>query len=66
MSFAKKGQIVQIEKIEQRIGRIDRIGQKADKLRIYNLTCQNTIEDKILERLYERVDIFKNSMIVYI
>ena len=49
-------------RLEQRIGRIDRIGQKADVLRIYNLYCQNTIEDRILERLYERVKIFENSI----
>lgn len=49
-------------RLEQRIGRIDRIGQKAPVLRIYNLCCQNTIEDIILERLYERVKIFENSI----
>ena len=49
-------------RLEQRIGRIDRIGQKADVLRIYNLCCQNTIEDRILERLYERIKIFENSI----
>lgn len=49
-------------RLEQRIGRIDRIGQQADILRIYNLYCEDTIEDKILERLYERIDIFKNSI----
>ena len=49
-------------RLEQRIGRIDRIGQKAKVLRIYNLCCQNTVEDRILERLYERVKIFENSI----
>lgn len=49
-------------RLEQRIGRIDRIGQKADVLRIYNLCCENTIEDRILERLYERVKIFETSI----
>ncbi len=49
-------------RLEQRIGRIDRIGQKAEVLRIYNLCSQNTVEDKILERLYERVKIFENSI----
>lgn len=49
-------------RLEQRIGRIDRIGQKSKILRIYNLYCQNTIEDRILERLYERVKIFENSI----
>ena len=48
--------------LEQRIGRIDRIGQEAEKLLIFNLICENTVEDRILQRLYERVDIFKNSI----
>lgn len=49
-------------RLEQRIGRIDRIGQKAKVLRIYNLCCEDTIEDRILQRLYERVQIFENSI----
>ena len=49
-------------RLEQRIGRIDRIGQKANVLRIYNLCCEDTIEDRILQRLYERVKIFENSI----
>lgn len=49
-------------RLEQRIGRIDRIGQKAEVLRIFNLCCTNTIEDKILTKLYERVKIFENSI----
>ena len=49
-------------RLEQRIGRIDRIGQKAEILRIYNLYCKSTIEDKILRKLYERVKIFESSI----
>lgn len=49
-------------RLEQRIGRIDRIGQEAEKLLIFNLMCENTVEDKILNRLYKRVEIFKNSI----
>lgn len=49
-------------RLEQRIGRIDRIGQKADVLRIYNLYCPDTIEDEILQKLYDRVKIFENSI----
>ena len=49
-------------RLEQRIGRIDRIGQEKDKIRILNFTCNNTIEDRVLLRLYERIDIFKHSI----
>jgi hypothetical protein len=49
-------------RLEQRIGRIDRIGQEKEKIRILNFVCQNTVEDRVLERLYERIDIFKHSI----
>jgi len=49
-------------KVEQRIGRIDRIGQKAKKIKIYNLYYENTIDDKIFHRLYQRLEIFKRAL----
>ena len=49
-------------RLEQRIGRIDRIGQKSEKLNIINLSCENTIEDRVLYRLYDRINIFKHSI----
>ena len=48
--------------VEQRIGRIDRIGQKSDKIHIYNLWVKGTIEERILRRLYERIGIFTRSV----
>jgi superfamily II DNA or RNA helicase len=48
--------------VEQRIGRIDRIGQKSDKIIIFNLSMKGTIEDKILYRLYHRIGIFEKSI----
>lgn len=49
-------------RIEQRIGRIDRIGQKAPKITIWNLFYSDTIDDRIYTRLYERLDIFQRSL----
>ncbi len=49
-------------RVEQRIGRIDRIGQTADKLLIFNLCIEGTIEDRILNRLYSKLDIFESSI----
>ena len=49
-------------RLEQRIGRIDRIGQKEEKIRIFNFICENTIEDRVLDRLYQRIDIFKYAI----
>ena len=49
-------------KVEQRIGRIDRFGQESDAIRIYNLVIEDTVESRILMRLYERIEIFKQSI----
>lgn len=47
-------------RIEQRIGRLDRIGQKSKKISIYNLYCTDTMEDRVLEKLHNRIDNFKS------
>ncbi|MBO5658665.1 MAG: DEAD/DEAH box helicase family protein [Duodenibacillus sp.] len=49
-------------RIEQRIGRIDRIGQKADKITIVNFVYANTVESRIHERLLERLNIYKAAL----
>ena len=49
-------------RLEQRIGRIDRIGQKSKKIFIINLFCRNTISDRIRFDLYEKINIFKESI----
>ncbi|MFN7992733.1 MAG: SNF2-related protein [Bryobacteraceae bacterium] len=46
--------------VEQRIGRLDRFGQKAEKILIFNLSAPGTIEDEILNRLYRRINIFES------
>ena len=48
-------------KVEQRIGRLDRIGQKEDVV-IYNFACQGTIEERILEVLQKRIHLFEESV----
>jgi superfamily II DNA or RNA helicase len=49
-------------KVEQRIGRIDRLGQNAEKIAVVNLSVADTIEEKILDRLYDRIGIFQRSL----
>ena len=49
-------------KVEQRIGRLDRLGQRADSISIINIAARNTIEERILERLYDRIAIFERSI----
>ena len=48
--------------VEQRIGRLDRIGQESPVIRIYNFWVKETIEERILRRLYERIGIFERSI----
>ena len=49
-------------RIEQRIGRVDRIGQKSKIIQIINLSMPNTIEDRMLTLLFERLRIFELSI----
>ncbi|MGD7009459.1 DEAD/DEAH box helicase [Metabacillus sp. 84] len=45
-------------RLEQRIGRIHRLGQERD-VHIYNLSTKNTVEEHILKLLYEKIDLFE-------
>ncbi|MBX7492043.1 DEAD/DEAH box helicase [Qipengyuania sp. 1NDW9] len=49
-------------KVEQRIGRIDRIGQKAEAIDIKNLIAKNTIEEQVYERLYLRLNLIQQTL----
>ncbi|MFP4146339.1 MAG: helicase-related protein [Halorhodospira sp.] len=45
--------------LEQRIGRVDRIGQKHEKVHVLNLMYQGTVEEVVYNRLVQR---FKEAM----
>jgi SNF2 family DNA or RNA helicase len=45
-------------RVEQRIGRVHRLGQKKD-VHIYNLSTQGTIEEHILHLLHEKINMFE-------
>ncbi|WP_169734409.1 SNF2-related protein [Desulfocurvus vexinensis] len=49
-------------RVEQRIGRIDRVGQKAKSLSIVHFKVSNTIEERIHERLHEKLEAFSSSL----
>lgn len=49
-------------KVEQRIGRIDRLGQASPKITIWNLFYANTIDARIYDRLYLRLGIFEYAL----
>lgn len=48
--------------VEQRIGRIDRFGQKAEKIHIYNFVVAGSIQEDIYDRLLNRIGIFKETI----
>lgn len=48
--------------IEQRIGRIDRRGQKSDTVIICNLVTEDTIDAKIYHRCLDRIGVFESSI----
>lgn len=48
--------------VEQRIGRIDRIGQEAKRLVILNFVVEDSIEERVLQRLLTKIEIFKESI----
>jgi hypothetical protein len=47
--------------VEQRIGRIDRIGQDRD-VYVYNLALEGTVEDYVLDKLYGKIDVFHQTV----
>jgi SNF2 family DNA or RNA helicase len=48
-------------KVEQRIGRIDRIGQERE-VHVFNLALEDTVEEYVLDKLYEKVNLFTQSI----
>jgi len=48
-------------KVEQRIGRLDRIGQK-QAVKIFNFKLNGTIEERVLDVLQERIKIFEETV----
>ena len=49
-------------KVEQRIGRIDRIGQKAERIVIVNIFLAQTLDERVYERLFKRLNIFERAL----
>ena len=46
-------------RVEQRIGRIDRIGQRYDEVYILNYSYEDTVESDIYDRLDDRIGLFE-------
>ena len=49
-------------RIEQRIGRIDRRGQKSPAVKIYNIITKGTIDEMVYQYCLRKIDIFNESI----
>jgi len=49
-------------RVEQRIGRLDRLGQEAPSILIWNLFYGDTIDSRIYTRLYEKLDLCRRAL----
>lgn len=49
-------------RIEQRIGRIDRIGQQSKRILVWNFVHKDTIDAVILARLAKRIGVFESAL----
>ncbi len=49
-------------RVEQRIGRVDRIGQRADRILVYSLVLAGMIDDLIYEYLLKKIGIFEECL----
>jgi superfamily II DNA or RNA helicase len=49
-------------RVEQRIGRIDRFGQQADKVIVASMYIKDTVDEDIYSALYERIRLVENSV----
>ena len=49
-------------KLEQRIGRVDRIGQESREIYIYNFYMEGTVETDVVYALIKRINLFEESI----
>ena len=49
-------------RVEQRIGRIDRVGQKSESIAIVNLITPGTVDADIYERCLKRIGVFESAL----
>lgn len=49
-------------RLEQRVGRVDRLGQEKNMVTVVNLIYKQTIDDTIYHRLYERLELTKRAL----
>ncbi len=48
--------------VEQRIGRVDRLGQQSDTVLIWNLFYENTVDARIYRKLFDKLDLCRRAL----
>jgi SNF2 family DNA or RNA helicase len=48
--------------VEQRIGRVDRIGQQAERIIVRNLVVKGSVEERVLSRLLLKIGVFLETI----
>lgn len=49
-------------RVEQRIGRIDRVGQESPVLKIINFNIEDTVEQRVYQKLHEKLNTFSYAL----
>jgi superfamily II DNA or RNA helicase len=49
-------------RVEQRIGRIDRVGQRAERLSIVHFKVKDTVEERLYDKLHSKLRVFEESI----
>ncbi|SIM53534.1 SNF2-related protein [Micromonospora cremea] len=49
-------------RVEQRIGRIDRFGQRSPKVLVFNFVTPGTVEERVFHRCWERLGLFQDTL----
>lgn len=50
-------------KIEQRIGRIDRIGQEKDEIHVYNFVADGSIDERVIQVIRDKLNLVSDSFV---
>ena len=49
-------------RVEQRIGRVDRLGQESEKVLVWNLFYADTVDARIYQKLYDKLDLCRDAL----
>jgi hypothetical protein len=48
--------------LEQRVGRVDRVGQESNNIRIVNLFVKGSLDEEVYEKALKRIEVFRTTV----